>query len=256
MKMKRYGRRSMSGSLRNNAFTLIELLVVITIIAVMIGLLLPAIQKSKEHAQTIKCQSTLRQWHLSLDNYLSTFSYVMPITVDKITNPTGWQYEWTTFMTAYSPTMGQDSGDGPLAGCPTVGKEYELRYQYHPNGNVWSHTAGGQFHWVKSENIKSPATTPFMFDANGIGDSNPYESWFGGGIQSYGFFKFRHILSGNLVMLGGNGENIPGSYLGEHTTTGDYVTSYAPGMPDEPKNPSHLLDETIFTWKWRIDPYK
>ncbi|WP_020473069.1 DUF1559 domain-containing protein [Zavarzinella formosa] len=176
--------------IRRRAFTLIELLVVIAIIAILIGLLLPAVQKIREAANRMSCTNKMKQIGLAAHNFNDTNGFLPPA------------------VTATNSHLGNVTGGnpgsqafGPNWACLLLPQlEQSALFNQYQN-NFLSYAATGDMTWMA---IRTTRLTAFLCPSDG-NTANPC-SIAGGGWQRGNYAACAGPANWN-TMAGGIGNN-------------------------------------------------
>jgi prepilin-type N-terminal cleavage/methylation domain-containing protein len=171
-------------SMKNKkAFTLIELLVVISIIALLLSILMPALKMVREQGRRVICIANQKQMVLAIDAYANEYEGWYPVINDGIDltdvhrydSPPGWKgIDATLILTNFieSPGLFQCPSDnvdfGPLGGSYTDAlgqvqternRENYRTYGYNLNYYGWASRAHGVGGWRKRMEMKTPQKT-------------------------------------------------------------------------------------------------
>src|SRR5260370_36310543 len=112
----------------HHGFTLIELLVVITIIALLIGLLLPAVQAARESARRVQCVNNIKQLGLAVHQYIDSTGVLPPsMVLAGLGTKVAWSNGWSIHMRIL-PAIGQGNSFNAL--------NFSVAYQNHVNTTV------------------------------------------------------------------------------------------------------------------------
>jgi prepilin-type N-terminal cleavage/methylation domain-containing protein/prepilin-type processing-associated H-X9-DG protein len=164
---------------RAKGFTLIELLVVIAIIALLLSILMPALQRVKEQAKQTRCQANLKQIGLAMHAYAGDYDYLIPQAELRpgVAVYTGIDMRWPVLFMPYLGSVVDDFDDLieyyelEIFDCPS----YPLKEQtvdYCTNAFDLKGSLTESFGFTKMDDFPRHASTIYMADYEYIPDTD------------------------------------------------------------------------------------
>ena len=206
------GKLSVCGQVKQEKFTLIELLVVIAIIAILAGMLMPALQQARERGKAANCMSNLKQMGAMFAMYRENFKgyLIQPGDLVSPTNPSGSLLRFADYLTAAN---GQKKLEGvsysAFFRCPSDQRELTKAYYSSYGLNGWfvgdKHNRNQSYATckavgrvaVKETHVRKPSIAISALDRNTNGTDTA-------SVTGNGHVDYRHSKVVNAVMYDGH----------------------------------------------------